>query len=84
MSATREQFECSAGLRHRSGERWFWIRSPRTGKVLEISGAWAQLLPKRIIARTAKARSEGRAMVSFSRDELLAIKSIHARDLPRP
>ena len=82
------RFECPAGIRHDGLNLYFWIRSPRTGRKILIGGGWTQELPPRVIARTAKARGEGKATAMFTRDELAAIVALadrlEERCKPRP
>src|SRR3954469_24434004 len=76
---------CTAGIRvDESGNRTIWIRLPRTGFTITISGGFTQELPPRLFARVAKARSEGRSVAEFTRDELLAVKALAEKIANRP
>ena len=74
-------FTCPAGVRSINGLSAYWIRSPRTGKTLEIAGpsGWLDQVDQRVRGRIAQAAATGRHASEFTRDELLAFADIHAR-----
>ena len=77
---TQTTFTCAAGVRNINGLSVFWIRSPRTGKTLEIAvSGWLDQIPVRVRGRIAQAAATGRHASDFTRDELVAFADVHAR-----
>lgn len=73
-------FTCPAGVRYANGCTLYWIRSPRTGRTLEIAvSGWLDQVPARMRGRIAQAAACGRRTTDFTRDELLAFADVHAR-----
>ena len=73
-------YSCAAGVRNINGLSVFWIRSPRTGKTLEIAvSGWLDQIPVRVRGRIAQAAATGRHASDFTRDELVAFADVHAR-----
>lgn len=77
-------FTCPAGIRQTNGITLFWIRSPRTGKTLEIAkSGWLDQVDQRVRGRIAQAAATGRNAADFTRDELLAFADVHKRMMER-
>jgi hypothetical protein len=90
-----KRFPCRAGFKRieKSPQFLVWIRSPKTGQIIEIGdGWWPQLreLAPRLIGRIAQARSVGRAIVELSIAELAAVVEVsriiaeRCKPLPKP
>ncbi len=65
-----DSFPCSCGVRASDAGTVEWIRSPWTGRVLELP---RELVPAELRGRIAQAAGKGVRIVRFSRSELTRI-----------
>lgn len=82
---TQTTFTCPTGVRHVNGLSAYWIRSPHTGKTLEIAGpsGWLDQVDQRVRGRIAQAAANGSHSAAFTRDELVSFADVHKRMMDR-
>lgn len=76
MELTTKTYDIPSGLRNSATGTVLWIRSPKTGTTITVTGNKFNFLPNRLLSRVASACAVGRGVVSMTRDELLAVVSL--------
>jgi hypothetical protein len=90
-----KRYPCRVGFKpiEKSPQNMLWVKSPKTGQIIEIGdGWWPELRERapRLIGRIAQARSVGRAIVELSIAELAAVVEVtriiaeRCKPLPKP
>lgn len=76
QSTTPRTFDIPTGLRNSNTGTILWLRSPKTGTTITVSGNKFNFLPNRLLSRVASAVAVGRHSIAMTRDELLAVVSL--------
>lgn len=85
METTVKTFEIPTGLRNSNTGTILWLRSPKTGTTITVTGNKFNFLPNRLLSRVASAVAVGRHSVAMTREELLAVVSLMpAKPVQRP
>lgn len=76
MELTTKTYDIPSGLRNSATGTILWLRSPKTGATITVTGSMFNFLPNRLLSRVASACAVGRHTIPMTRDELLAVVSL--------